>query len=217
MRAPIAAVIVLLLAGLAALAFALSGGVADAKTKAAGPAPAGLEQAAFAGGCFWCSESDFQKIPGVVEVISGYTGGRVPNPSYEQVSYEETGHYEAVLVRYDPKKVSYADLVERYWRTVDPTDAGGQFCDRGTSYRTAIFVNGEAQRQIAEASKAKLEQSGVIKEKIVTPVLDLAAFYEAEDYHQDYAEKNKVRYNYYRFACGRDARLKQLWGEAAKS
>lgn len=182
-----------------------------------GPPPAGQQQAAFAGGCFWCTEHDFEAIPGVIEAISGYTGGTLANPSYEDVVTETTGHFETVMVRYDPKKITYAQLVERFWRLVDPTDEGGQFCDRGPSYRTAIFVADGAQRKAATASKAALEKSGLLKSPVVTPILPLAAFYRAEEYHQEYSEKNTVRYNFYRFNCGRDARLARVWGAAPKA
>lgn len=182
-----------------------------------GPPPTGQQQAAFAGGCFWCTEHDFEAIPGVIEAISGYTGGTLANPTYEDVVTETTGHFESVMVRYDPKKITYPQLVERFWRLVDPTDDGGQFCDRGPSYRTAIFVGDGAQRKAATASKAALEKSGLLKSPVVTPILPLAAFYRAEEYHQEYSEKNTVRYNFYRFNCGRDARLARVWGAAPKA
>lgn len=166
--------------------------------------------AVFAGGCFWCMESDFEKLPGVSEAISGYTGGLVDNPTYEQVSREDTGHYEAVELRFDPAVVSYAQLVDYFFRHVDPTDAGGQFCDRGDSYRTAIFAETAEEREIALAGKAKAES--VLGQTVVTPVLDRATFWPAEDYHQDYYKKNKLKYGYYRTGCGRDRRVKQLWG-----
>ncbi|MEO1015542.1 MAG: peptide-methionine (S)-S-oxide reductase MsrA [Pseudomonadota bacterium] len=176
------------------------------------PAPSSseLEEAVFAGGCFWCVEADFDKVPGVRETISGYTGGHLENPKYKDVTRENTGHYEAVRVVYDPAEVSYSELVEYFWRHVDPTDAGGQFCDRGDSYRTAIFATPD-QRDTAEASKAALEASGVLSNPVVTPVLDAATFWEAEAYHQNYYRKNRLRYRYYRSACGRDARVKEVW------
>lgn len=177
--------------------------------------PGMLEVATFAGGCFWCVESDFDNVPGVVRTISGYTGGRVENPSYKQVSSEKTGHREAVQIHFDPKRTSYADLLEVLWRSVDPTDAGGQFCDRGESYTTAIFVNSETQRQLAEGSKQSLEQSGVLQHPIVTTIETAGPFYSAEDYHQDYYKKNPVSYRFYRFGCGRDARIKKIWGDEA--
>jgi peptide-methionine (S)-S-oxide reductase len=168
-------------------------------------------EAYFAGGCFWCVEHDFEKIPGVIEAVSGYTGGKEQNPTYKQVSSETTGHYEAVRVVYDPAKVSYRTLVDRFWRLVDPTDAGGQFCDRGPSYRTAIFV---APEQTADAQASKVAAQSALEAPIATPVLPLFTFWPAEDYHQDYAKKNPVQYRFYRTGCGRDARLRQVWGSA---
>jgi peptide-methionine (S)-S-oxide reductase len=172
-------------------------------------------KAIFAGGCFWCVESDFDKVPGVLSTTSGYTGGNTVNPSYEQVSSKQTGHAEAVQIVFDPAKVSYEKLVEHYWRTIDPTTKDRQFCDAGSPYRTAIFAVDAAQLQTANASKAALEKSKPFKEPVVTEVVLAGAFYAAEDYHQDYYKKNPVRYNYYRSSCGRDARLKQLWGGQA--
>jgi peptide-methionine (S)-S-oxide reductase len=187
-----------------------------AQAMAATPAPApGQAVATFAGGCFWCMEPPYDKLPGVVATISGYTGGRTANPTYEQVSSGSTGHAEAVQVIYDPKKVSYEKLLEVYWVNVDPTVKDRQFCDTGTQYRTAIFYHDEAQRKAAEASKAAIEKSKPFKEPIVTPIEMAGAFYPAEEYHQDYYKKNPVRYNFYRTGCGRDARLKQLWGDKA--
>lgn len=174
-------------------------------------APAGqLAEAVFAGGCFWCVEHDFEKVPGVREAISGYTGGSLPDPRYEDVITETTGHYEAVLVRYDPKQISYAELLERFWPLIDPTDAGGQFCDRGPSYRSAVFAATPQQRRAAERSKEAAAKR--LQKPIVTEVLPLGRFYTAEAYHQDYAEKNPVRYGLYRAGCGRDQRLRALWG-----
>lgn len=169
-----------------------------------------LEEAIFAGGCFWCMEHDMKAIPGVVSVESGYTGGHVKNPTYEDVTSETSGHYEAVRVRFDPARVSYAKLLERYWRLIDPTDDGGQFCDRGPSYRAAIFASA-AQRPIAETSKADLIASKRVKGAIVTQILPAQKFYPAEPYHRDYAKNNSFRYNFYRSACGRDARLRAIW------
>ncbi|HHL43099.1 MAG TPA: peptide-methionine (S)-S-oxide reductase [Hellea balneolensis] len=168
-------------------------------------------QAIFAGGCFWCVEADFEKLPGVIEAVSGYAGGHVDNPSYKQVSHGGTGHYEVAKIIYDPSKISYADLLEYYWTHVDPTDDGGQFCDRGHSYKTAIFAT-PAQMDIAKASKKALMNSGRLKDKVVTPVLPAPPFYKAETYHQDYYKKNPIRYKYYRTGCGRDRRIKQIWG-----
>ena len=178
------------------------------------PAPAGLSKAIFAGGCFWCVESDYDKVPGVVSTVSGYIGGKVPNPSYEQVSNKVTGHAEAVEIVFDPKRVSYEQLVEYFWRTIDPTTKDRQFCDSGSPYRTAIFAVDAAQLAIANASRANLEKTKPFKEPVVTEVTTAGPFYAAEDYHQDYYKKNPVRYKYYRTSCGRDARLVQLWGAA---
>jgi peptide-methionine (S)-S-oxide reductase len=183
---------------------------------AAAFAPARAEpataEAVFAGGCFWCVEHDFEKVPGVIEAVSGYTGGTTANPTYKQVSSETTGHFEAVKVVYDPAKVSYRQLVDLFWRLVDPTDAGGQFCDRGSSYRTAIFAT-PAQRPLAEGSKVQAQAA--LKGAIVTPVLALGPFWPAEEYHQDYAKKNPIQYRFYRSGCGRDARVREVWGPAA--
>lgn len=202
-----------LAAGIALALAACGAGPAaqTADTSFAGP----TAEAVFAGGCFWCIEGDFEKLDGVVEAVSGYTGGALRNPTYEQVSTETTGHYEAVRVVYDPAQVSYAQLVEYFWRHVDPTDPGGQFCDRGPSYRTAVFVT-EAQRAEAEASRRALEASGVLPAPVATEILPLGDFWEAEDYHQDYASKNPVRYGFYRNACGRDARVAEVWARAGE-
>ena len=175
----------------------------------------GLATATFAGGCFWCVESDFDKVPGVVETISGYTGGTVENPDYKQVTKGGTGHREAVQIRYDPKQVSYERLLHIFWRSVDPTDGGGQFCDRGESYQTAIFAGSEEERRLAEASREALEQSMVLDAPVVTPIETAGEFYPAEDYHQNYYTKSPFRYRYYRFACGRDSRVQQVWGRQA--
>ena len=186
---------------------------AQAREAKAGKAQPGLARATFAGGCFWCMEPPFEKIPGVQSVTSGYAGGRVKNPSYEAVSAGGTGHAEVVQVAYDPSRVSYEQLLEVFWRNVDPTDKGGQFCDRGNQYRTAIFYEGESQKQAATESKAALESSGVLGKPIVTEVVPLDAFYPAEAYHQDFYKKDPLRYNSYRAGCGRDQRLAQLWGK----
>ena len=173
-------------------------------------AQAATATAVFAGGCFWCTESDFEKLPGVVAAESGYTGGKTANPSYEAVSAGHTGHTEAVRVTYDPDKVSYAQLVEFFWRTIDPTEKDRQFCDVGDQYRSGIYWGTDAERQVAEASLAKLKESGRFK-NIYTEVKKADPFYVAEDYHQDYYKKNSVRYSYYRYSCGRDAQLKRVW------
>jgi peptide-methionine (S)-S-oxide reductase len=168
------------------------------------------ETAIFAGGCFWCTEADFEKVKGVRAAVSGYTGGRLASPTYEQVSAGGTGHYEAVLISYDPAIVSYRQLARYYFRTVDPLDAGGQFCDRGESYRTAIFVAGAGQRK--DAVEAKAAATRRLKKPLATAILPAGRFYPAETYHQDYYKKNPVRYRFYRGRCGRDARLKEVWG-----
>jgi peptide-methionine (S)-S-oxide reductase len=170
--------------------------------------------ATFAGGCFWCMEPPFDATDGVISTISGFMGGTTPNPSYRQVTAGGTGHIEVLQVTYDPIKVGYAKLLEVYWRNVDPYDADGQFCDRGHSYTTAIFAHTDEQKKLAEASKAELVKSGPFKQPIVTVVRDAGPFTAAEDYHQDYYKKNPVRYKYYRYACGRDARLEAIWGKA---
>jgi peptide methionine sulfoxide reductase msrA/msrB len=168
-----------------------------------------MRGATFAGGCFWCLESDFEKVDGVVEVISGYTGGHKENPTYKEVSSGETGHVEAVHVLYDPAKVSYEDLLDIFWRHVDPTDPGGQFADRGPQYRTVIFYHNDDQKRLAEESKKKLAQSARFHKPIVTQIVKFSEFYEAEDYHQDYHKKNPLRYKYYRSSSGRDRFLRK--------
>ena len=178
-------------------------------------AAATTAKATFAGGCFWCVEADFDKIDGVISTTSGYIGGTVANPTYEQVSAKSTGHAEAVEIVYDPRKVTYDRLLEYFWRTTDPTAKDRQFCDAGTPYRHAIFAHGAEQLAAAKASLAALEKTKPFREPIVTEVLLAPTFYPAEDYHQDYYKKNPVRYKYYRNGCGRDARLKQLWGDLA--
>lgn len=178
-----------------------------------------------AGGCFWCVESDFESVKGVESVVSGYTGGHIENPTYKQVSRGGSGHYEAVQIHFDPAVVSRETLLDLFFRSVDPTDAGGQFCDRGDSYRTAIFVSDPAEKQLAEAAKARAEAA--LGRKIVTPILPAAPFYQAEGYHQDYYKgdnrvltrfgpiKQSKAYKRYRHACGRDQRVRELWGNAA--
>ncbi len=201
-------------AGLA-LALLLSAGLSLSTASLSGAAEDGLEVATFAGGCFWCVEADFDAVPGVVRTISGYTGGTLADPTYKRVSAGGTGHREAVQIFYDPKQVGYATLLEIFWRSVDPTDAGGQFCDRGQSYETAIFANSLEQKQQAEASKGELQRSDVLNRPVITPIEVAGPFYPAEDYHQDYYKKNPLRYNFYRYRCGRDARIEALWGEDA--
>jgi peptide-methionine (S)-S-oxide reductase len=176
-------------------------------------AQAAEKAAIFAGGCFWCVESDFDKVPGVISTTSGYIGGSAQTANYKTVSSGGTGHYEAVRIVYDPAKVSYRKLVDIFWRTVDPTDPGGQFCDRGSSYKTAIFVTSEEEKKIAYASKLKAQEK--LGREIVTKILDAGPFYDAEGYHQDYYKKNPVRYKIYRYGCGRDSRIGNLWGPQA--
>jgi len=179
---------------------------------AAGPAftAARLQTAVFAGGCFWSMQHDMEHIPGVVSTEVGYTGGHVANPTYEQVSSETTGHYESIKITYDPAKISYPQLLVKYFHTTDPTDDGGAFCDRGPSYRPAIFVADAAQRR--DAQQAKAQAQAQLKKTVVTQILPLGPFYAAEDYHQHYADKNPARYGYYREGCGKDRRIKELWG-----
>lgn len=169
--------------------------------------------ALFAGGCFWCMEPPYDKLDGVLATISGYIGGEVDNPSYKQVSAGNTGHAEAVQVHYDPAKISYEKLLEVFWRNVDPTTPDRQFCDGGNQYRTAIFYHDSTQQKLAEASKSSLEQTKPFAAPIVTEISAATTFYPAEDYHQDYYVKNPLRYKFYRFNCGRDKRLEELWGE----
>jgi peptide-methionine (S)-S-oxide reductase len=182
----------------------------------AGPS-AVTAKATFAGGCFWCVEADFDKVAGVVSTTSGYIGGKVAHPTYEQVSAKTTGHAEAVEIEFDPARVSYEQLLERFWRSIDPTTKDAQFCDHGSPYRTAIFAHDAAQLKAAQASLAALQKNKPFKAPIVTEIVMAGPFYRAEDYHQDYYKKNPIRYQYYRTACGRDARLKQLWGDRAGS
>jgi peptide methionine sulfoxide reductase msrA/msrB len=172
-----------------------------------------LKTATFAGGCFWCVEADFEKANGVIEVISGYTAGQKHNPTYEEVSAGGTGHVEAVQVRYDPEKISYNELLDVFWRHVDPTDQGGQFVDRGPQYRSAIFYHDDEQKRLVEESKTALEKSGRFDKPIVTEIMRFTRFYRAEDYHQDYYKTHALRYKYYRWNSGRDQFLKQAWGD----
>jgi peptide-methionine (S)-S-oxide reductase len=200
-------------AGVAALALAAGAPWAAAQGSAA--APPATAKAIFAGGCFWCVEADFDKVQGVLSTTSGYIGGNVANPSYEQVSAKHTGHAEAVQIVFDPAKVSYKALLGYYWRTIDPTTTDRQFCDSGSPYRTAIFALDAQQLEAAKASLAEVEKTKPFAEPIVTQIVLAGPFYAAEDYHQDYYKKNPVRYQYYRASCGRDQRLKQLWGKQA--
>ena len=181
----------------------------SAESPAQSPRSQRVATAVFAGGCFWCTESDFDHMPGVLSTISGYSGGRVANPTYEQVSTGNTGHIEAVRITYDPRRIDYARLVENFFRTIDPLDSGGSFCDRGYQYRSAIFVATPEERRIAEAAKAQVERQ--LGAPIATLILPRRAFYRAEEYHQDYYRKNPVRYRFYRWNCGREARLREVW------
>jgi peptide-methionine (S)-S-oxide reductase len=172
-----------------------------------------LQTAIFAGGCFWCVESDFDQVPGVVKTVSGYTGGSIQNPTYKQVSAGGTGHLEVVEITFDPSQITYDELLNAFWHSVDPTDEGGQFCDRGESYTTAVFVHDDEQRRLAEASKHTATRE--LGQEIVTPIREAAAFYPAEEYHQDFYQKSSVRYRYYRWACGRNNRVEEVWGDSA--
>ena len=189
---------------------------ATAFAQAPKPASPATAVATFAGGCFWCMEPPYDKLPGVISTTSGYMGGSVKNPTYEAVSSGGTGHAEVVQVVYDPAKVSFEKLLDVFWRNIDPTVKDRQFCDVGSQYRTAIFVHTDEQRKAADTSKAGLEKTKPFKDPIVTPVSAAGEFWPAEDYHQDYYIKNPARYTYYRTGCGRDARLKALWGAAQK-
>ncbi|MGD9845618.1 MAG: peptide-methionine (S)-S-oxide reductase MsrA [Variibacter sp.] len=191
-------------------AFVLAATAVSAQTAA----PAKKEASAiFAGGCFWCVESDFDKVKGVISTTSGYTGGHVANPTYHQVSAGGTGHAEAVKVIYDPAQVSYEKLLQVFWHNIDPLAKDRQFCDSGDQYRSAIFVQGAEQRRLAEASKKAIEESGRFKSPIQTQIVDAGPFYPAEDYHQDFYLKNPTKYKFYRWNCGRDQRLQELWGK----
>lgn len=189
-----------------------AGGQALAAEGAA--APAGTALATFAGGCFWCMEGPFDKLDGVLSTTSGYTGGHVPNPTYEQVSSGTTGHAESVQVAYDPSRITYAELLEVFWHNIDPTTPDRQFCDHGNQYRPAIFYHDEEQHAAAQASLAALETDKPFREPIRVEIVPATAFYPAEEYHQDYYRKNPLRYRFYRYNCGRDQRLNELWGES---
>jgi peptide-methionine (S)-S-oxide reductase len=189
--------------------------VAALATSAVAAGEPTLAKATFAGGCFWCMEPPFEALEGVVSVTAGYTGGTKANPTYEEVSAGGTGHAESVEIVYAPAKVSYEKLLDVFWHNIDPTTPDRQFCDHGRQYRTAIFYHDEMQKRLAEKSKQSLEGSKTLPGPIVTEIVPAGTFYPAEEYHQDYAKKNPIRYRYYRYACGRDARLRELWGEAA--
>ena len=173
------------------------------------------ETAVFAGGCFWCMEPPYDALDGVISTTSGYTGGSKKDADYEKVSSGGTGHYEAIEIEYDPSKISYTQLLEVFWHNIDPLDGAGQFCDKGPQYRSAIFPKNDEERALAEASKAAVAPSGAPADTIKTQILAASPFYPAEDYHQDYYQKNPVRYKFYRWNCGRDQRLEQLWGDEA--
>jgi peptide-methionine (S)-S-oxide reductase len=188
-------------------------GHATAQQRTAPPAAAGqAAEAIFAGGCFWCVESDFEKLPGVLSAESGYIGGRTKNPTYEQISAGGTGHTEAVRITYDPAKVDYATLLDHFWKNIDPTVKDRQFCDVGSQYRSAVFYQNEEEKKAVEASKEAILKGGRIK-KIYTEIVPATQFYPAEEYHQDYYKKNPIRYKFYRTNCGRDRRLAEIWGQ----
>lgn len=191
----------------------LQGAAAQGSEVASAPPATAYETATFAGGCFWCMQPPFDAVPGVISTLVGYTGGQKPNPNYGEVSAGTTGHAEAVQVIYDPAKVSYPQLLQVFWRNIDPTTKDQQFCDIGNQYRTAIFYHGEAQRRQALESKAELGKTKPFPEPIVTEIVAASEFYPAEEYHQDYYHKSPLRYKFYRYSCGRDERLEQLWGE----
>jgi peptide-methionine (S)-S-oxide reductase len=197
-----------------ALSMILASTVAVAYGASQSTGPSETAKATFAGGCFWCMEPPFDKLDGVSSTISGYAGGKKKNPTYEEVSAGNTGHAEVVQITYDPKKITYAKLLEVFWRNVDPLTPNRQFCDIGSQYRTAIFYHDETQKRLAEESKKALSKR--FKEPIVTEIVAASEFYPAEEYHQDYYTKNPLRYKYYRYSCGRDQRLEALWGPAAK-
>ena len=198
-----------MISGRAAVAVLTVGGAATAEQKP--------KVATFGSGCFWCTESDFDKVPGVLTTISGFMGGHVKNPTYRQVSRGGTGHTEVVQITYDPSKVSYAKLVEYYWRHVDPFDSKGQFCDRGSMYRPAIFTHSAEQLEIAKKSRRAIDESGRFKRKIAVEIAPASAFTPAEEYHQNFYKKNPGHYYRYRLGCRRDKRIEQIWGKAAKS
>jgi peptide-methionine (S)-S-oxide reductase len=206
--------LLLVMFGFTALSFLPpAAGAADGRRKAGGPAP---EKATFAGGCFWCMEPPFDGLEGVVSVSAGYTGGGKKDPTYEEVSSGATGHAESIEIVYDPSKIGYARLLDIFWHSIDPFVRDRQFCDVGTQYRTAIFYHNEEQRKLAEASKKGLEEANRSRGPVYTEIVPASTFFRAEEYHQKYSKKNPVRYKFYRWSCGRDARLGELWGEAAR-
>lgn len=201
--------------GIASVSYFIATGIlsSDSLAQDTDSAPDNTASAIFAGGCFWCIESDFEKLDGVISAESGYTGGSKETADYKTVTYNSTGHYEAVEVVYDPAKVSYAELVEYFWRHIDPTDDKGQFCDKGESYRSAIFYSNSQEKKIVAKSLAELQKNKPFEDPIVTAITAAKPFYQAEEYHQDYYKKNPIRYRLYRTSCGRDARVAKLWGK----
>ncbi len=213
-RPAVLAALVVLAVGASGAARADAAGSPKPASTARSPA-ARTERATFAMGCFWCGETQFEKQPGVRGVVSGYTGGPEQRPTYEQVSAGVTGHYEAIQIEFDPTATSYQKMLDLFWRGIDPTQSDGQFCDRGRQYRSAVFAHDPRQQQLAEASRKALTASGALKQPIVTELLPASRFWPAEDYHQDFWKKDPVRYRSYRFGCGRDRRLAELWGDRA--
>ena len=199
-----------------ALVAGLLSAAAPAAAQTAAAPKAATAKATFAGGCFWCMEEVYDKVPGVISTTSGFIGGQTKNPTYEQVVTGRTGHAEAVQVEYDPAKVTYEKLLEAFWRNIDPTQKDAQFCDHGSHYRTAIFFHNAEQRRLAEASRAALAKNKPFKGDIVTQIVNADVFYPAEDYHQNYHQKNPTRYKFYKSGCGREARLQQIWGAPGK-
>jgi len=197
---------------IAALAFSAAGLAAAQAQPSPGAKPA-TARATFAGGCFWCMEEVYDKVPGVIATVSGYMGGQSKNPTYEQIGTGRTGHAEVVQVEYDPAKVSYAKLLEVFWRNIDPTQKDAQFCDQGSQYRSGVFYHDEEQKRLAEASRLALQKNKPFRGEIVTEITQASQFYPAEGYHQDFHQKNPTRYKFYKSGCGREARLQQLWGK----
>ena len=218
-RGGLAAALLVLVVGVSGAATAAKPAATKAPASAAKPAaPAKTtrtELATFAMGCFWCGETQFETLPGVKSVISGYSGGREERPTYEQVSAGETGHYESIQITFDPAVVSYAKLLDMFWHGIDPTQANGQFCDHGRQYRSVVFVHDATQKKLADDSRRVIEASGVLKQPIVTEILPYTKFWPAEEYHQDFWKKDPQRYTSYREGCGRDRRLAELWGAKA--
>jgi peptide-methionine (S)-S-oxide reductase len=197
------------------LVFPLVFGLAGQAAAAPAMTKPGYETATFAGGCFWCMEPPFEKLDGVISTTAGYTGGHKKDPTYKEVSHGGTGHAEVVQIVFDPRKISYSRLLDVFWRNVDPTNAHGQFCDNGDQYRSEIFYHNEEQRRLAVESLQTLEKQKPFADPIVTRITQATVFYPAEEYHQDYYKKNPLRYKFYRYSCGRDQRLKELWGKSS--